>query len=97
MNQSISAEQQKKYGQLVAKAWSDEEFKRKLLSDPVATLAAAGLPAPAGFEVRVVESTDKIVYLVLPPKPPEGQLSDEQLHHVSGSACSVSSCNYYCG
>ena len=90
-------EQQKKYGQIVAQAWSDESFKQKLVSDPAGTLAAAGMPVKPGVNVRVVENTDKIVYVVLPPKPPAGQLSDEQLNHVSGSACSVSSCSYYCG
>jgi hypothetical protein len=40
MNQE---EQSKKMGQVIAKCWSDEGFKRKQLADPMATLTAEGV------------------------------------------------------
>lgn len=71
--------------QLVAKAWADETFKQRLLADPVAVLKAEGLELPAGLTVKVLENTDKVFHLVLPPKPTE--LSDDSLDRVSGGIC----------
>jgi len=68
-----------KYGKVVAKAWSDGAFKAKLLSDPRAALAEAGVDVPAGVTVKVVEDTETTWHLVLPPPPPEGELTDEAL------------------
>ena len=80
----------KQYGQVVAKAWADDEFKQQLLADPAAILQAEGIPVPAGVEVRAVENTDKVVYLTLPPKPSE-DLSDEQLDQISGGMSTAGS------
>jgi len=76
MNQE---EQTKKMQKIIAKAWADETFKQKLLSNPSETLSEAGLEPPPGVEVRVVESTDKVVYLVLPPAPPSDDIGHEQI------------------
>ena len=73
----------KQYGQVVAKAWADEEFKQRLLADPAAVLQAEGITVPPGVELRAVENTDKVMYLMLPPKP-SAELSDEQLDQVAG-------------
>ncbi len=79
----------KKYGQIVAKAWADEEFKARLLADPAAVLQAEGLAVPAGVELRAVENTAQVMYLTLPPKPSE-ELSDEQLNQVAGGTTASS-------
>jgi hypothetical protein len=73
----------KQWGQLVARAWSDEAFKERLLADPDATLAEQGIPIPPGVEVRVHENSAAVVHLALPPKPGD-DLSDEQLDAVAG-------------
>ena len=75
-------EQSKKIGQLIAKAWANDSFKKKLLSDPVATLKAEGVALPLGLQVRAVENTDKLVHLVIPAKPTE--LSEEDLEKAAG-------------
>ena len=75
----------KQYGQVVAKAWADEEFKQRLLADPAAVLQAEGIAVPEGVELRAVENTDKVLYLALPPKP-SAELSDEQLDQLAGGA-----------
>jgi len=80
-------EHARKLGQVVAKAWTDEGFKRRLLADPKAALGEQGIVVPAGTEVRVVEDTDRVHHLVLPPRPAEGELSDEQLDQAAGGAC----------
>ena len=75
---------QKKWAKVVAKAWSDPAFKKKLLENPEATLAHEGLSMPKGVHVQVHESTNKVVHLNLPPKP-EGALSEEKLQKVAGA------------
>ncbi len=89
-NQEQAEEYAKKYGQIVAKAWADEEFKARLLADPAAVLQAEGLAVPAGVELRAVENTAQVMYLTLPPKPSE-ELSDEQLNQVAGGLTAGSS------
>jgi len=79
MNQE---EKSKKMGQLIAKCWADEGFKKKLLADTTATLKAAGEEVPAGLTYKAVENTDKLVHLVIPPKPAE--LSEEDLQAAVG-------------
>jgi nitrile hydratase alpha subunit len=76
-------ERAKRMGQLIAKAWTDDSFKRRLLADPALALEAEGFDVSPGVDVRVVENTDKVYYLVLPAKP-SGELSDEDLENVAG-------------
>jgi Nitrile hydratase, alpha chain len=76
------AERSKKMNQLVAKCWSDEGFKKKLLADPAGTLKAEGVEMPAGVAVKALENTDKLFHVVIPAKPAD--LSDEDLANVAG-------------
>ena len=52
---------------LVIDTWSDADLKARLLGDPVTVMAERGITLPAGTELRVVEASDRILYLVLPP------------------------------
>ena len=87
IDQNQAQQYAKQYGQIVAKAWADDDFKARLLADPAAVLQQEGIAVPTGLEVRAVENTDKVLYLALPPKPSEN-LSDEQLSQVAGGASS---------
>lgn len=82
-------EQMKQYGQIVAKCWADAEFKARLMADPRATLSAEGVAVPEGMELRVVENTPQVTYVVLPTPPSEGELSDEDLSGVVGAGNST--------
>lgn len=62
-------EQQKQWEKIVAKAWADEDFKQRLLDDPTAVLKAAGVKISEGVDLKCVEDTDKIKWLVLPKQP----------------------------
>jgi Nitrile hydratase, alpha chain len=66
------------FGKIVAKAWRDPAFKAELIA-----LKAEGIDIPAGMTVTVVENTDKLFHLVLPPVPSD-ELSDEALDAVAG-------------
>ena len=79
MNQD---EQTKKIGQILAKCWSDESFKQKLMADPMGTLKAEGATMPEGMSVKVVENNDKVVNLVIPAK--QTDLTDADLDKVAG-------------
>jgi len=78
-------EMEKKMGQIVAKAWSDDEFKKRLISNPKEVGKEFGMNLPDGIEVKVVENTDKVFHFVLPPRPSD-ELSDVDLGGVSGGA-----------
>jgi len=55
------------FGQLVEKATEDPALRQRLLQSPKQVLAEAGITLPAGLEVEIVENTDKVIHLVLPP------------------------------
>lgn len=88
MNEEEKAQEQaKKMEQLIARTWADEAFKQRLMANPVTVLKEAGLEIPEGIEVRVVEDTDTVYHLVLPPKPADDELSEEELSNAAGGRC----------
>lgn len=67
----------RRYGQLVARSWTDPAFKQRLLNAPTPVLQESGFSVPDGVVVRVVETrsapdTGAVRYLVLPTSPSEG-------------------------
>ena len=72
---------------MVAKAWSDELFKKRLLADPAAVLKEHGIAVPAEMAVKVVEDSARVVHLILPERP--GEVSDEELAKVAGGVIPV--------
>lgn len=62
-----TAEKLSAHARLVVDTWSDAQLKARLLKDPAAVLAERGISMPPGTELRVVEATDRITYLALPP------------------------------
>ena len=54
------------WDQVVARAWTEPDFKAKLLRDPNAALAEHGFKVRGGKNVRVVENTTDTEHLVLP-------------------------------
>jgi hypothetical protein len=60
-----SAIDQKK-AEIIAKAWSNKEYKRQLLADPKAVIASEfAVDIPAGIDIKVLEDTPDIAHLVL--------------------------------
>ncbi|HQR45991.1 MAG TPA: NHLP leader peptide family RiPP precursor [Thermoanaerobaculia bacterium] len=72
-------------GQIIARAWSDPDFKRRLIADPAAIGREYGIPTPPGVQIRVVEDTPQVRHFILPLKP-DNELSDESLDRVAGGA-----------
>src|SRR3954453_10056698 len=55
--------------QVVARAWSDEAFKQRLLAEPHAVLQEHGIRLREDVTIRVLENTADVVHLVLPARP----------------------------
>jgi hypothetical protein len=69
-------EQQKQWAKIVAKAWADDAYKQKLLSEPAAVLREAGADVPAGVTFKVLEAQPNENWLILPPKPADEVLAE---------------------
>jgi len=86
------------WSQIVARAWCDEDFMRRLLSDPRAMLAEHDLEVPPGTEVEVVlgtevkvDDTDTVRRFVLPASPPQ-ELIEEELVGDMVAYCGCGAC-----
>lgn len=79
---SSNKENQKKYAQLIAKAWSDETFKHKLKSHPAQALREFGIELPTNTSCEVVENTPNKVYLVIPRRPSAEKLSEQEMKNI---------------
>jgi Nitrile hydratase, alpha chain len=73
---------------LMKRSLEDEEFRQSLLADPRAAIEQElGSRLPESVEVRAVEESADIIYLVLPSASRVGQggeLSDRELESVAG-------------
>jgi hypothetical protein len=86
------------WGQIVARAWCEDGFMKRLLSDPRSALAEHGLEVPPGKEVEVllgadvkVDETDTMRRFILPAFPP-GDLSEEDLGGGPVAYCACGAC-----
>lgn len=83
-----SSVQQQEMERIAAKAWLDDAFKAKLLTDANTALAEEGIEVPAGITIKVIENTPSTLHFVLPAKPHDGELSEEQLaDFTAGGYC----------
>ncbi|SMC69806.1 NHLP leader peptide family RiPP precursor [Sporomusa malonica] len=92
--------------QLIAKAVTDETFRRELIQNPKKVVQQeidkeSGVKLPAELEVKVIEQPASTLVIVLPCIPVE-TLSHDELDQVAGG--SVPNCNSgfaknppYCG
>ncbi len=70
----------------IARAWTDDAYKIKLLCDPHAALNEIDVTVPENVTVRVVEDTDETRHLVIPKPPPQtGDVSLEDWTQQAGA------------
>ena len=55
-----------KYGEVVAKCWEDEAYKKRFLEDPESVLSEAGFVVDEGVTYKVIEQPKMVKYLELP-------------------------------
>ncbi|MBZ5618239.1 MAG: NHLP leader peptide family RiPP precursor [Acidobacteriia bacterium] len=70
MNRSVQA----KLLDVIAKSWTDDGYKQKLLADPQSVLAQEGITIPAGVNLKVIDQQPNDMHLFLPPRP-QGDIS----------------------
>jgi hypothetical protein len=82
------------WSRIVARAWCDEEFMQRLLSDPRAALAEHDLVVPSDMEVEVVlgaevkvDDTDAVLRLVLPESPPHDLIEEDLVEDAVAWYC----------
>ena len=73
------------YSALVKKAWNDEAFKQRLLSDPMAVFNENDLTVPEGMQVRILEDRANLRHLPLPVKPTTEEAPTEKERGTAGS------------
>src|SRR5262245_37238721 len=91
MSAELSPNGRKAWSQIVAKAWADQAFRKRLLADPAGVLKEHGMQVPPGVQVRVVENTESIQHLVLPKQQSE-ELSEAELEQVAAGRGIVLTC-----
>ncbi len=73
---------------IIAKAWKDPTFKKKLLTNSREALNEMGMNIPANVNVKVIEDTNSTYTFVLPVSPANAKnLSEAELETVAGGNC----------
>lgn len=76
---------------IVAEAWRDSNFKKRLIEDPKTVLQERGVYVDESKEVIVVQNTKEKVYLVLPGDPVGmGEISGEVDAPMACNTCGTS-------
>ena len=88
---AISLKQERTVGKLIARAWTDEDFKRRLLGDPVGVLREVGLAwedfmkivareSHLAFALQGAEGISEILDFSLSGKP--NNINDEEFDYA---------------
>lgn len=64
----------------IARAWKDEDYKQRFLSDPKAVLAEEGIELPEDVTVKVVEESPGVTYVPLTREIDLAAHSDRLIH-----------------
>lgn len=83
---SIETKRRELESLIIARAWQDEEFRRKFVETPEVCFAEIGVELPPGFRVQVHEEDGEHIHFVLPYRPGRDieELSDAELEQVAG-------------
>lgn len=75
---------QKQWSELFKRYYMDETLRARIRGGETSeVLSEHGITVPEQFEVRFVENTDDVTYVIF-PSDPNRLLSDEQLSDVAG-------------
>lgn len=82
---------------LMERAWTDAEFKAKLLSDSKEAAAEMGIKLPESMILKVWANSATEEHMVLPTNPAESELSDADLVAVAGGMSKSDQVSLGCG
>ena len=72
---------------IIAKAWKDPAFRKKLIAKPKETLKEMGFDVSADVELRVQEDDARHLTFVLPAAPTNvRELDDAELKRIAAAA-----------
>lgn len=71
-----------KFRRVIEKSWADSKFRDRLISDPANTLKSEGIEPPTDTDIKVIQSSPKQRYFVLPPAP-DSKLSAKEVKDKS--------------
>ena len=81
-----------KWVEIANQATNDKAFKKRLMSDPKAVLKENGLELPQGVDVKIVENTDTVFHLTLPPPASTQELSEADMAAIAGGMAAGKYC-----
>ena len=81
---------QQKLQEVIAKSWSDPDFKQQLIDSPTEVLKQQGIDLPEGKEIKVLVDDEHTLNMVIPQKP--DQISDQDLNTTAGGVCCCQAC-----
>lgn len=83
---------QKEWAKVIAQAWADEGFKKRLLTDPRSVLKENGIDLPESIKLSISEGKEDEINLILPPKPSDPLISTAlyaEQRLAAGSMCTA--------
>lgn len=87
---------QKILNEIILKAWEDDTFKQSLIQDPIKTIEETfnkKLKLPEGKNLVVKDQTSgEVVYINIPQKLKNVELTEEQLEAVAGGVHGPEGC-----
>jgi hypothetical protein len=60
---------ERQWAKIIAMAWLDEDFKKRLIADPMTVLKEHGIDLPKGLTINIVDGKPGEINVTLPPKP----------------------------
>lgn len=78
-------EWEKKWTRAITRAWTDNSFKERLLTNPKDALKEVGVQVPANVDVKIAEESPTVMNLTLPAKP-AGAVSERELENATGGS-----------
>ncbi len=76
-------ENSKNREKVIARAWKDPAFKKKLLQSPREALSEMGIKIPENVKINVIEDKSGTYTFVLPAMPTD-TTSDAELQKIAG-------------
>ena len=87
------------WNQIVARAWCDDDFMKRLLADPLAALGEHDLLVPLGTNIEVVigsevriEETDAVHRFILPARPAHELVEEDLVGDAVAYYCYCRAC-----
>ena len=74
---------QEKCNDFMSQLVSDPDLRARMCAEPAKVMAEQGLSVPEGTEIRVLEDTDVVRHIILPPSS-SAPLSDASMASVAG-------------